>query len=191
MLAVYAMIAVARGNLYPLAGWWVTPFNLGAEKRYHYVALIPLLLASCLALSSLAERWPLRVRTRNALLVALLAGVAIGQQLSGWKLDQATSERARRRTERALNQIRGEIAAAPPGQDVRLRARTFPPVGPLVEATQFPGWTALFAIFFPDDVVEGRRVRFVSSDPAVLAAARGGRRSASLLVAAAPAPSPP
>jgi hypothetical protein len=184
-LAIYGLIAAARGNLYLMAGagegWSVTPFTLGAEKRYHYVGLLPLLLGSCLSLSALSERWRLSPRTRSALLAAVLAALAVGQQISGWQIDRATSARARRQTARVLAEIRAAIAATPPGQDVRLVARRFPPVGPPIGADRFPGWAGVFAIFFPENRVDGHRIYFVTADPAVLAAARGGRRSQELL----------
>ena len=57
-------------------------------------------------------------------------------------------------------------------------------MGPLlaVQPAVFPGWAGVFAIYFPDDVVDGRRVVFEVADPKVVAATRGGRRAASLIV---------
>ena len=45
---------------------------------------------------------------------------------------------------------------------------------------RFPGSAAIFAIFYPDNVVDGRLVVFTSTDPLTLSGARG-RRSATLL----------
>jgi hypothetical protein len=47
----------------------------------------------------------------------------------------------------------------------------------------------LFVIFFPDNVVEGRRVFFVLQNPETLRLGRRGRRASTLLVGpAAPGP---
>ena len=83
-----------------------------------------------------------------------------------------------------------EIEASPPGSDVYIENRTFVYVGVLLrKMTIFPGWAGIFTIFFPENTVGGRRVYFVSEE-AVIASARHGRRTASLLVASAPALNP-
>jgi hypothetical protein len=48
---------------------------------------------------------------------------------------------------------------------------------------QVPGWAALYAIFEPDDTINGRRIYFVERNRDVLQMAPRGRRSASLIVA--------
>lgn len=186
VVAPYLLIAIGRGNLYALVGLaGTTPFSNGGTARYHYVGLIPLVVGSCLMVARLgAGSWP-GPRAKDALLLALLVVLVGGYQRSTWRIDQW--ETARARTVGALDTIRARIRAAPPGSDVYLPARAFAPVGGFVTQAMFPGWAALFAIFFPDDRVEDRRVHFVSGDPEVLAAARSGTRSAALLVAR-PAP---
>jgi hypothetical protein len=52
-----------------------------------------------------------------------------------------------------------------------------------------PGWAAVFVIFYPENVVDGRRVYFITAHPGALRAAKRGRRSATLLVP--PAENPP
>jgi len=57
--------------------------------------------------------------------------------------------------------------------------RVFPPVGMHVF---FPGWAALFTIYYPRDVVDGRRVFFIEPNSMALEFARKGWRSRTLLV---------
>jgi len=52
----------------------------------------------------------------------------------------------------------------------------------------FPGWAGVFTLFFPSNVVDGRRVDFVVADPTVIEAHRSGKRTAGLLVPPASAP---
>ena len=77
------------------------------------------------------------------------------------------------------------VDAAPAG-DVQLPNRPpAPGMLGMVAPADFPGTAALFAIRYGDDVVRGRRVRFVERDPRLLAAVRAGRHPllARLLVA--------
>ena len=53
------------------------------------------------------------------------------------------------------------------------------PFGPAAVPWLFPGWAGLFVIEFPDDIVDGRSVRFQASDADWrLAQSRGGRIAA-------------
>ena len=101
-----------------------------------------------------------------------------------WRMDDWSMQR--RETAAVLGAIRQAALAQPPGSDVRIRNQPFAPVGMLVTPDEFPGWAAAFVIFFPDDTVEGRRVRFTTSNQEALAGARDGRRSATVLVPARP-----
>ena len=79
--------------------------------------------------------------------------------------------------------MRAEIAAAPRGRAVSIKNVSFAATGFLVMADgrRFPGWVAVFEIFFPENIVDGRRVFFITDDPAVEAEAAPGSRMASLL----------
>src|SRR5262249_1237703 len=88
---------------------------------------------------------------------------------------------ARAGTREVVSSIWLAGAAVPPGGTVHIEKRHFVP-GPFAP-TLFPGWAAVFVIFFPDNVVDGRRVYFVERNPAVLAELCPGRRTTSLLVA--------
>jgi hypothetical protein len=91
-----------------------------------------------------------------------------------------------------LEEIRTAIETAvrgtPPGEVVYLGNRPYRGAGAAATAfpQYFPGWTAVFCMLHPENTVDGRRVRFVEPRAAVRAAAGPARRSAELLVAAAP-----
>ena len=80
--------------------------------------------------------------------------------------------------------MRTEIAATPRGQAASIKNASFAATGFLVmeDGRRFPGWVAVFEIFFPENIVDGRRVFFIPDDPAVEAEAVPGSRLASLLV---------
>ena len=90
-----------------------------------------------------------------------------------------------------LAHVRTAVDAAPPGADVFIANRDFMysyrlsmQVGQADFPLRYPGWAAIFAIYHPSDVVDGRRVYFVVDDPAKVAAWQRGRRGASLIVSA-------
>ena len=49
-------------------------------------------------------------------------------------------------------------------------------------ATIFPGWAALFTLYYDGDVVNDRRIRFLETNPLVLEYAQKGRRSRDLIL---------
>ena len=86
----------------------------------------------------------------------------------------------------ALAAMRSQIEAAAPGSDVYLQNRDLQAAGPMfVPRREFPGWAGLFVIFFPSNVVSGRRVYFVEPDEVQREQLTRGRRAASLFVAPA------
>jgi hypothetical protein len=62
--------------------------------------------------------------------------------------------------------------------------KLFLSVGPMIAAdpVTFPGWAAIFTIFFPSNVVDGKRVHFIVNHPEAVAAAMRGRRTAELVI---------
>jgi hypothetical protein len=78
------------------------------------------------------------------------------------------------------------IDAAPPNQNVDVPNKPFQSVGPIFVSRRdlFPGWAGVFVIMSPDNVVDGKRVRFVTSDELTLSAAPEGYRTATLIVPA-------
>jgi hypothetical protein len=178
--AIYGIIALARA---PVA--WLfreTVPQLAATDRYHYTGTAIVVLVVCAVVDRL---W--RAVSRPAWLVpAVLTGwatVAAVLVVRAPDIDHHALERTQ--TARALARFDALIDAAPPGADVYIPNRDFPPAGWSARGRRtFPGWAGLFVIAEPDDVVRGRRVYFRDPDPAVVALFRAwpGRRTARLLV---------
>jgi hypothetical protein len=179
-VACYAVIAAGR----------VVYFNnlsalLLQATRYHYLASLPFAVGLCLVLSQLQAWRPLGRSTANAIVAAWIAATAIGFFAAGRRIDNHDTER--RLASEAVARIQSQIDAAAPGQDVFIENRPFTGVGPFLikNPKVYPGLAALFVVFFPDNTVDGRRIFFVVPDDSVRAAAARGRRTGSLMVAAA------
>lgn len=172
----YGIIAAGRVNA--LVKWE----NLIRTGRYQYTPQVPLAIVLCLALGTLGSWRPLRPALKNALLAAWL-GAAL---LSHERLSAQIHPRhfVRREVQRVIAEVNHAVESAPPGQDVYIENRQFRSVGPIFFflPDRFPGWAAVFTIYFPSNVVDGRRVFFEVDDPYVIEAARHGRRTANLLV---------
>ncbi|MFN8641709.1 MAG: hypothetical protein U0802_08650 [Candidatus Binatia bacterium] len=177
VVGVYGLIAVARSMLSGFVG----PWPLGRSLRFHYTsgALLAALLA--VAAGACAGRWPPPAWLRRGLFALALAVVTWTSLGIARRINHFDGDRAA--TAKVLADIRAAVAAAPPGATVEIPNRDFGNVGfvNVGYRDRFPGTAAVFAIFFPDDVVDGRRVVFTSSDALVLRGRLGGRRSATLL----------
>jgi hypothetical protein len=179
-VAAYAVIAAGRANLYLQFPTLRDPARAAMVARYHYLATLPLAIALATALAA--------VRVPRALAVAAAVLATVVRVRHGLPIDHHDGDRAA--VGRVLDAIRYAIMATPPGDDVYIRNHAFPPAafvaGPRPGA--FPGWAAVFILFYDDNVVGGRRVRFVVPDPRTLAAAAASpsRRVATLLVPDAP-----
>ena len=193
MLGCYALIAVGRQNFYP------SNPGLAGSDRYYYVGALVTVLALCIAVAEAARHIRDRGlaafddrpvgRRLDAIATAVL--VAWASALMAVRLAYGPAinhhDAARRETAAVVQQVRQAVAAAPPGADVYIENRPFRAMGPIfVHAAAFPGFAGVFVIFFPDNVVDGRRVYFVEPEQRYFAPANGGRRSATLLVASAP-----
>ncbi len=175
-LGGYLMIAMGRAVFYGMNRGLV-----GNADRYQYVGPLLVALCWCVALSELDRRGRVTSGSRTAVLLVAVAAI-VGGHLAlprppiyhfGW---------SRQETARVLGQILAQIAKAPEGQDVFIENQRFLPLGPFADQVTVPGWAALFVIYFPDNVVAGRRVHFVVSDPRALEFGKHGLRSATLLV---------
>lgn len=179
-LAGYAAVAAGRTSMALL---WGYKLEVAASMtRYHYVAPLCLCIGLCLILQG-AEAWPLvRTRATTALLWAWLAATAVLLWHRGPVIDHHAEARAE--TSRTVQAIREAIAARRPGEEVTIENQPFISVGlfNLQIPASFPGWAALFTIFFPADTVDGRRVWFVERNPRVLDAVIPGSRLAGLLL---------
>jgi len=173
-VACYASIAAGRG----LAFSFLRPDDLiraylGAS-RYHYLAQIALALVVTLVLAEIGPRlvWP--PTTKRLLLGAWVMWTVAGTVLLRPPMDHFDGQRAEvvRIDESMLRQVRSQ----PAGTTVCI------PNEPTQLAIGFPGSVGVFVMLHPDDELEGRRVRFVASNPALLARRVDGGRLAHLLV---------
>ncbi len=159
---IYFAIAIGRIWLLPLP-------TMAAQLRYHYVAAIPLVTLVCMVLREVGQIGPLRRVPRVPLLLAALA-------LFGWgRTRSAVPRRPERRpeitVESAVRKIAGQVALVPPGRTAYLEngANTKVLLGSVMPKIDFPGLAAIFLITHDDDQLDGRTVRFMERDPAILA----------------------
>lgn len=181
MLGAYGAVAGARGPIMHLVP---SGLAFGATwGRYHYLGMITLSVLLCMALADLSERSGLGGNSTRLALVPVLAGLTIAALRTNRALDH--HDVAREQTRQVIDTIRAEIAAAPEGQAVFIQNGAFPPsfLVPLPTGTAFPGTVAVFELFFPEDMVDGRRVRFLTLDPEHVGAVHRGGRIRSLLIA--------
>ncbi len=179
-LGCYGMIVLGRAAFFANAG---RPYALIRAGRYQYAAPIPLAIGLCVVLAYADKLYPLRSEMKTGFLACWVfsAGVAFVQ--FGKPIDHHIQ--ARRETATVVSAIRAAIESAGPGQNVYIPQRPFRSLGAIFAKRQdiFPGWAGVFVIFYPDNVVDGKPVFFVTSNPKLLSAAQKGRRTANLLVA--------
>jgi hypothetical protein len=175
-LACYGVIAMGRAVFFQA----LTSSMMAIQPRYHYTALIPVTLLVCLALASIASFriFPDLVKT-VALVWALLA-IGITYANSDFQVDHHAESRSQ--VDEVMTAVMTSVGAANIGDDVYIPNRSFSGFF-VVPPTIFPGWAAVFAIYEPSDVVEGRHVYFVDKRPGVLVATAKGKRSSRLIVA--------
>lgn len=181
-VACYGMIVAGR------VAFFHTSFgDIVAQARYHYAGGLALSLVIGIALGRAGDHWP-RAGTKTAALAAWALATVVAY---GFSPPMDHNQEARRQAAAAAGWMRSRIRSTPPGAPVYLANRPFAGLpAAWVPATQFPGWAGLFTLFFPDNVVDGRRVFFVERNPSVIEALRHGRRTATLLVAPPEAPPP-
>jgi hypothetical protein len=169
----YGIIAVARALLVLQIG----PDRLAELSRYDYAAQALVTVALCTMLSRLAPVFP--PAHARAMLVAWYGLTVVAYARLAPPIDH--HDLARADTEQTLATIRSQIDAAPPRGPVFIPSRGFRPL-PLLP-TVFPGSAAVFVIFHPTNTTaDGRPIRFVVQDPAVLAAGARGKRTRDLFV---------
>jgi len=142
--------------------------------RYHYLGLALLATALFAAIGVLQEGRP---ETRAAVRGALGAWAGFRLLLAVLRpmpIDLHADTRAA--VDTALATMRRAIAATPPGEVARIPNQPFGGL-PWV----FPGWVGLFVIHVPDDVVDGRPVRFVVREQEWQRLQERGGRIASLV----------
>jgi hypothetical protein len=172
--AVLAMAILCLGIYVPIAvgrGIYVDPLVLTIPTRYHYVGAVPIVVLACLVLAHAGRAAPLRAVPPAAFLLAALALGAYGWVRSDFRIDYHADSRAS-----LAGVVRGldaEVASHPVGTTVFVEngkpsAHLLGPVM-VTAARGFPGRAAVFLLTHDADELDGRRVRFVERDPAVVA----------------------
>jgi hypothetical protein len=182
LAGVYASVAAGRARIFTsILGGSLPPI----VERYHYLPTLLLVVIGAVLATAVAEGVSARVRA--ALFAATLAALALLIAVHPVVYDrhealQAGVARARREIERAARSAEGPVATI---------ANRPVNVYLIVPQATFPGLAAVFVIYYPGDTLFGRRIRFSDPDPAVLAAARRGRRTRTLFADGdAPEPNP-
>jgi hypothetical protein len=174
----YGIIAAGRSHFFQAE----TMAAGAAQPRYHYVGSLPFAIGLSLMLAQLF-RW-----ARPSVHWTLLGVWAAAAMVPYWRGQFAIDlfPFARKETSIVLHALRTKIAATPPGEDVYIRNQPFRAIGPLYVHNQvtFPGWAALYTIFFPANVVDGKHVYFTVDETLVVSVAKRGKRTADLIVPA-------
>jgi len=182
----YATIALPR-YIFMVYFVGMTPSEFYLTDRYHYVGSLFACILTCFAVGMLAGQ---RVRRGPWVLLSctvFLVGQCYLSSGAVHVLGQGTYGAGRIPFTRAVDSLRSIIASAPADAMVLLNNRTFsgyPPTEDSGNDKDFPGLAALFVLAFPDNVVDGKTVRFVENKAVVVQEARRvvGRRSATLLI---------
>lgn len=182
-IGAYGIIAIGRSNVFLM--FKVEPWVSARQSRYQYAGTVPLVIVACLVLARAARwRW-LPSALPTALLVAWVAFTTHAFRHTTWRVDERPY--LREWAQSTLHAIDLLIDAQPVGQTVYVENEEAPRplLGPVLGHRDFPGWAALFALTYPDDVVRGRPVRFIERHPVILAESRepsSNHRLADLLV---------
>lgn len=163
----YLLIAAGRGAFLSVRGT-----KMVAQAHYHYSASLPLAMLAALLLNELARRWRPSATSATAALALWYAAFAAVQISAGRPIEHHGNER--RLADQTLAQIKTLVLSQPPGSDVYIRNGVFYGVGPFVikNPHTFPGIAGLFAVYHPDQMLEGRRVFFVETEDRTLSMLR-------------------
>jgi hypothetical protein len=168
----YLVVSAGRASLYVALAKDDLLSALEQGTRYHYLAQSVLALAVALILAELGRHVPWSAGPHAALVGAWTVWALAGPLLFDPhvpRLEEKSVPRIRARLEQA-------IRSRPVGSTVCL------PVEPAAIAWDFPGTLGVFMLYYPTNDFEGRRVRFVSSNPRVLALREVSGRMRELLL---------
>lgn len=176
----YALVGLGRGIM---VGPGLKPEMLYRAARYHYFGPMLMAIALCTMLGCVRGLRSLQPAQKATLLALSLVLVGGSRIVFGESIDH--HDMARRRTLSAVSRFYRQIRQAP-GPDVYIPypKQPFRGVGPMLlrKPLAFPGWAAVFIIFFPENVVDGKRVWFAVNDPYIIFATARGRRTKDLFI---------
>jgi hypothetical protein len=184
--------AVLIGGCYGIIAQGRAPFfqpehldAAAAQARYHYVATVPFAVMLGTIMAQLFSWLRLRSGAHVLLLIAWLS-------VAGWSYGRSAPfidpfVNSRKETLIVLNTVLKKVGQAWRTRDVFIRNSPFRAIGMLFVLNRigFPGWAAIYTIFFPTNEIVGKHVYFVDPDPAVVRQAKKGRRTADLIISEA------
>lgn len=154
--AVYGLTAVGRANVYLANGF--PPSESARQVRYHYFATFPLALVLVLALKQGLRKVPSELPV--AAVVGWAALTALFATTTEWQIRDNQS--CRKYVDTTMREIDASIDSHPAGSDVYLANRDVPLFCTGVMGyDRVPGTAGIFAMFYPEDTVRGRHVRFI------------------------------
>jgi hypothetical protein len=158
-IACYALVAAFRVQVLETFSFE----TLAMTPRYHYTAQLAGTITLCLAISQI----PIRAGLRRWLLPIWLV-LCIGPYVAVTQEPIAHPKREAARHEFAIvaDYFENVIRAQPDGAELRLPNRKFRNLP--MSAALFPNWAGLFIILFPENVVDGKTIRFVERNSTLL-----------------------
>lgn len=178
-IGCYGIIAQGRAQFFE-----AHELGIGAaQARYHYAATVPFAAMLGIIVATGCARLRVGGGAQVLLLVVCLSVAGWSYRNSAPFLDLFPN--ARKETLIVINTVLKKVGQAWRVREVFIRNSPFRAIGTLYVRNQiaFPGWAAVYTIFFPTNEVVGKRVYFVDREPAVAVAAQKGRRSAGLIIA--------
>jgi hypothetical protein len=166
----YGAVAAGRGLLFVILQ--MSPAVAARSARYQYLPLSLVTLLTCVALSVLAARGRIGQRTITAVGVLWILARLGALVIRPLAIAHADPERVE--VAAMLESVREQVARTAPGEMAVIESHPFS----INRATPelMPGWAGLFVVYFRENAVDGRAVRFlVSEDDWRRAQDRGGR----------------
>jgi len=178
LTASYGILVV--GRVIPARAFGIR--DLGGVDRYHYVPTIALVLIVCLGLHRLGMHLPRAPRVHAALLALWLVVSATAFGSSRWRIRHHDAEREHVRDALAILDEEFRVQTGPVVEIENRDVGLTPLLVRFRQTERCPGLACVFAIFYPSNVVHGRRVRFLERNLKTVAAARRYPRSRELIV---------
>lgn len=174
-LACYGFIAMGRVVFFQA----LTSALMAIQPRYHYAGLVPFTLLICALLARAGSLHIFRPVVKTVALIAVLGLIAGAYATSNFQVDHHFDSRVQ--VDEVMTSVMSGVGAVQPGDNVYIPNRSFAGFF-VVPPTVFPGWAAVFAIYNPTNIIEGRHVYFVDKRLGVLIASAKGKRSSRLIV---------
>jgi hypothetical protein len=170
-LCLYALAAFDGASLLSLRG----AAAVAVRPEWHYPGTLALAFALAAAFTLVrfpegTPRWAPSAAIGMVVALAVLPSGYVATRMDGGT--KRTFSSGRTAVEAALHDA---IALSGAAKDVYVRNTPFPLMPPDTELARFPGIGAYYALLHATTEVDGKNVRFVENDPAVLASVAAAR----------------